>query len=141
MAPQLAQAVASTLQVLYNASPPGRLRATEAVLRAQLPGLVGAELHLAGQPQREDDPTLALAGVVRGLAERLMARDTGVVLTIDEAQLANRDEMTRFAAALQEATGRRWPLVVVVAGPIATRSPPDAQLLRAGRVARTRITG
>src|SRR6202030_3180172 len=81
-----------------------------------LPGVVGAEMHLAGQPHREDDPTLAIAGVLRGLADRLMARNTGVVLTIDEAQLADRDEMTRFSAALQEGTGRNWPLVVVLAG-------------------------
>jgi type II secretory pathway predicted ATPase ExeA len=115
-APQLAQTVASTLALLENAPRAGRLRPTEAVLRAQLPGVVGAELHLARQAQGEDDPTLAIAGVLRGLAERLMARNTGVVLTIDEAQLADRDEMTRFAAALQEGTGRDWPLVVVLAG-------------------------
>jgi DNA-binding MarR family transcriptional regulator len=115
-APQLAQTVASTLELLKSAPGAGRMRPTEAVLRAQLPGVVGAEVHLARQPQREGDPKLAIAGMLRGLAERLMARNTGAVLTVDEAQLADRDEMTRFAAALQEGTGKDWPLVVVLAG-------------------------
>jgi hypothetical protein len=114
-APQLAQTVASTLELLEGAPGARRLRATDAVLRAQLPG-VGAEVHLARQPQGEGDPTLEIADVLRGLAERLMARKTGVVLTVDEAQLADRDEMTRFAAALQEGTGKDWPLVAVLAG-------------------------
>ena len=39
-----------------------------------------------------------------------------MVVRVDEAQLADRDEMTRFAAALQEGTGEDWPLVVVIAG-------------------------
>ena len=115
-APQLARAVVSTLELLESAPRHGRLRVTETVLRAQLPGVVGAAVHLARQPQGDGDPTLATADLLRALAERLMARNTGVVLTIDEAQLADRDEMTRFAAALQEATGKDWPLVVVLAG-------------------------
>jgi type II secretory pathway predicted ATPase ExeA/DNA-binding MarR family transcriptional regulator len=115
-APQLARTVVSTLELLESAPRQGRLHVTETVLRAELPGVVGAEVHLNRQPQGAGDPTLAIADLLRALAERLMARNTGVVLTIDEAQLADRDEMTRFAAALQEATGKDWPLVVVLAG-------------------------
>jgi hypothetical protein len=73
-------------------------------------------VHLAREQHPEGDPTLAIGTALRGLVDGLIEHDTGAVLTVDEAQLADRNEMSRFAAALQEGTGNDWPLVVVVAG-------------------------
>jgi hypothetical protein len=114
-APQLLQAVARAIDLLEGGPGRRRLRATDTVLQAKLPG-VGAEVHLAREQQAEGDPTLAIATVLRDFADRLMQHNIGAVLTVDEAQLADRDEMTRFAAALQEGTGNDWPLVVAIAG-------------------------
>ena len=114
-APQLLQTVASTIELLDGGPPRRRLRATDTVLQAKLPG-VGAEIHLTREQHAEGDPTLAIAAALRDLADHLMQHDTGAVLTVDEAQLADRNEMTRFAAALQEGTGNDWPLVVAIAG-------------------------
>ena len=114
-APQLLQAVASAIELLEGGRRRRRLRATDTVLQAKLPG-VGAEVHLTREQQAEGDPTLVVATALRDLADRLMQHNTGAVLTVDEAQLADRGEMTRFAAALQEGTGSDWPLVVAIAG-------------------------
>ncbi len=114
-APLLVESVASTVRLLDGGAARKRIRATDTVLRAGLPG-VGAEVHLAREQHPEGDATLAIATALRGLVDRLIEHDTGVVLTVDEAQLADRNEMTRFAAALQEGTGNDWPLVVAVAG-------------------------
>lgn len=113
--PALIDAVASTVALIEGSRTSRRVRATDAVLRAGVPG-TGAEVHLAREQQTEGDPTLAITTALRELAARLIERNTGVVLTVDEAQLADRDEMTRFAAALQEGTGNDWPLVVAIAG-------------------------
>ena len=40
-------------------------------------------------------------------------RDSGIMLTLDEAHLAARAELASLAALLQEGTGERWPLVVI----------------------------
>jgi type II secretory pathway predicted ATPase ExeA len=46
-----------------------------------------------------------------------------VVLTLDEAHLATRQELAALAALLQEGTGERWPVVVVIAGLPSMRAP------------------
>ena len=40
----------------------------------------------------------------------------GLVVTIDELQLAAREELADFAATLQQHIPDDWPLVVIVAG-------------------------
>ncbi|MGO9789992.1 MAG: AAA family ATPase [Solirubrobacteraceae bacterium] len=114
-APSLVESVASTVTLLAGGAARKRIRATDTVLRAGLAG-VGAEVHLEREQNPEIDPTLVIAAALRRLVDRLIEHDTGVVLTVDEAQLADRNEMTRFAAALQEGTGNAWPLVIAVAG-------------------------
>ena len=118
--PALADAVAGTARLLEGSRRRARIRATETVLRAGLPG-AGAEVHLSREPRAEADPTLAVTTALRQLAAVVIERSTGVVLTVDEAQLADRDEMTRFAATLQEGTGAGWPLVVAIAGLLSIR--------------------
>jgi len=113
--PSLIHAITNIGALVEGTRQRRRIRATDTVLRAGVPG-VGAEVHLSREPQSDPDPTRAIAGALRSLAAILDACATGVVLTVDEAQLADRDEMTRFAAALQEATGKDWPLIVAIAG-------------------------
>ncbi|HSZ70079.1 MAG TPA: hypothetical protein VK756_06940 [Solirubrobacteraceae bacterium] len=45
------------------------------------------------------------------------------MLTLDEAHLALRRELAALAALLQEGTGERWPVVVVIAGLPLMRAP------------------
>jgi hypothetical protein len=113
--PALMESITSTMALIEQGKTRGRLRATDTVLRAGVPG-VGAEIHLAREQQPQAEATVAITAALRKFADRLIERNTGVVLTIDEAQLADRDEMTRFAAALQEGTGNNWPMVVAIAG-------------------------
>jgi hypothetical protein len=115
LGPSLVNSVAGTVALIEGRRARRRIRATDTVLRAGVPG-TGAEVHLARERQSEGDPTLAIATSLRALAAHLIARNRGVVLSVDEAQLADREEMTRFAAALQEGTGSNWPLVVAIAG-------------------------
>ncbi len=100
------------------------LRADGATVRAGLPG-IGGELHFTrtDTADTEIDPALALRRPLTGLVGTVLDRDSGFVLTIDEAQLANRDELSGLTALLQEGVGERWPVVVVAAGLPLMREP------------------
>ena len=99
------------------------LRADAATVRAGLPG-IGGELHFTRTDNdTEIDPALALRRPLTGLVGTVLDRDSGFVLTIDEAQLANRDELSGLTALLQEGVGERWPVVVVAAGLPLMREP------------------
>jgi hypothetical protein len=83
---------------------------------------VGAEVTLErdGEAAKPADPigqALAATMVVA------MRQGAGLVLTLDEAQLAARDEFAAFTAVLQEHMGEDWPLVVIVAGLPSLRDP------------------
>lgn len=45
-----------------------------------------------------------------------MQRDSGIVLSVDETQLAERVELAALGAVLQRATSANWPVVVALAG-------------------------
>ena len=100
---------------LVEQSPTGRpFRLTSATLRANLAG-VGGEVTL----ERSPDPAVAAAGLRETLAEfaaALIERESGFVLTVDEAQLSSHDEMVDLAAAAQHATGENWPMVLMLGG-------------------------
>ncbi len=70
-----------------------------------------------------EDPTPALRPALTELAELAIARESGFVLTLDEAHLASRRELSALGALLQEGTGERWPVVVVIAGLPLMRAP------------------
>lgn len=83
---------------------------------------VGAEVNLergAEGPTTADPVGEALAATM----VVAMREGAGVVLTLDEAQLAARDELAGFTAVLQEHMGDDWPLVVIVAGLPSLRDP------------------
>src|SRR5919107_1453352 len=92
-----------------------RMEVTGATLRATVLG-VGAELELSreSRPAPADAPRLdhALAAAV----EAALAHGAGLVLTVDELQLASRAELADLAATLQQHVPDDWPLVVILAG-------------------------
>lgn len=108
---------------LVEQPPSKRALKTESVtVRAGVPG-IGGEVRLARAAGSAEDPTPALRPALTGLAELAIARETGFVLTLDEAHLATRRELSALAALLQEGTGERWPAVVVIAGLPLMRAP------------------
>lgn len=101
----------------YSQTPPdGRdWRVGRASVKASVAG-VGGEVELTrtttGRPPAGEELATALTDVME-VALRL---DAGLLLTVDEAHLAGKDELASLAALLQEAVTRRWPLVAVLAG-------------------------
>lgn len=90
-----------------------RLRPTEASVQAQPVGVgVGARWS-RGRPEEDPDPA---GGALRELARRAGKRDMIAVLTVDEAQLAQRGGLEDLGAALQALAREEQPLVAVLAG-------------------------
>jgi AAA ATPase domain len=92
-----------------------RMEITGATVRATVLG-VGAELELSrdARPEPADVPRLdrALAAALAAALEQ----GAGLVLTVDELQLAARAELADLAATLQQHVPDDWPLVVILAG-------------------------
>ncbi len=108
---------------LVEQPPSKRALKTESVtVRAGVPG-IGGEVRLARAAGSAEDLTPVLRPALTGLAELAIARESGFVLTLDEAHLASRRELAALAALLQEGTGQRWPVVVVIAGLPLMRAP------------------
>lgn len=108
---------------LVEQPPSKRALKTESVtVRAGVPE-IGGEVRLARAAGSAEDPTPVLRPALTELAELAIARETGFVLTLDEAHLATRRELSALAALLQEGTGERWPAVVVIAGLPLMRAP------------------
>lgn len=101
---------------------PGRLRLDQTTISARVHG-IGAEATFARTEDDARDPLLALDSAVRQTMDVLMARSTGMVLTLDELQLARRDELADLTAIMQEHVPQGWPLVVAVAGLPTMRAP------------------
>jgi AAA ATPase domain len=118
--PDLLDAIRRASELLEQPPPRRALRAESVTLRAGVPG-VGGEVRFARAA--EDDPTPTLRPALTGLAELAADRDSGFVLTLDEAHLASRRELAALAALLQEGTGEQWPAVVVIAGLPLMRAP------------------
>lgn len=66
------------------------------------------------------DPLEAALGAAMRAA---MEEGSGLVITIDEVQYAERAELAGFTAILQERMAENWPLVVIVAGLPSIREP------------------
>jgi hypothetical protein len=122
--PALARDVAVLSSVFADAPSGRRFRASEAVLRAQVAG-VGGEIKFA-RDQPDPAAPLELRTIFTNLAEAAANRDSGFVLTLDELQLSERDELSQLAAVLQLAAGEEWPMVVAGAGLAGMRDPSRA---------------
>ncbi len=121
--PDLIDAIRRASELLEQPLARRALRAESVTLRAGVPGVGGGEVRFARAAQAEDDPTPALRPALTGLTELAAGRESGFVLTLDEAHLASRRELAALAALLQEGTGERWPVVVVIAGLPLMRAP------------------
>lgn len=59
---------------------------------------------------------LDLTKVVRDISAAAAENNTGLALLIDEAQDLTPDELTALCAVVHQATQRRWPLLIALAG-------------------------
>lgn len=100
----------------------GRFRLDETKLGARVLG-IGAEATFRRTEPNPLAPQVALDATMRQTMGILIARQTGMVLTMDELQLARRGELAEVAAIMQEHVPQGWPLVVAVAGLPTMRSP------------------
>ena len=108
--------LATQVTALLRQSPAGRrFQVDQAVLRAQLPG-VGAELRVSKDRAPEPFVGAAAEQALAELATAALERDSGFVLTVDEAQAAARSDFGGFAAILQRAAREQWPMVSAIAG-------------------------
>jgi hypothetical protein len=113
--PQLIAGARQVSELLGEIRPGERLRPTEAIVRAHL-ACIGGGVHLARTRPEPRHESLMLTGAIGELATQLLDRRTGIVLTVDELQFADRGEVMTFGALLQRAAGSGWPFVVVIAG-------------------------
>lgn len=120
--PDLIDAIGRTTVLLEQPPDKRGLRAESVTVRAGVPG-VGGEVRFARPPIEPDDPTPDLRPALGGLADLAIRLGSGVILTLDEAHLAERRELAALTALLQEGTGERWPLVVAIAGLPLMRDP------------------
>ncbi len=106
---------------LFDQAPPGRrLRLESATLRAGALG-IGGEVNLV--PNARANRAGGLEPALAAACAAASARGGGLVLAIDELQLANRDELAELTATLQEHVADGWPLAVVAAGLPKLREP------------------
>ncbi len=119
--PDLIDAIGRAGELLEQPIATRALRAESVTVRAGVPG-VGGEVTFA-RPRPREDPTPTLRPALGGLVDLATRLDSGVVLTLDEAHLADRRELAALAALLQEGTGERWPIVVAIAGLPLMRAP------------------
>lgn len=99
------------------------LKLSEAVLRAGV-GALGAEVHFGRESHVAALPDLQ--GALSRLADATAGRGSGFVLTVDEVQVASREELGVLAAALQAGTAAQWPMVVALAGLPSMRPSPQS---------------
>lgn len=112
--PQLIERLVAA-RTLYEQVPPGtEITVTGARLRAQVLG-VGAEVQLS-RKRSESRPALPLDEALAAACAAAQERHAGLVVTMDEVQLAERSELADFAATLQQHVPDNWPLVVILAG-------------------------
>lgn len=117
----LAVAADELTRVLSETSGPGHFKVSETVLKAGVGG-IGAEVHMTRSAAPDIEPTLRARRAIVTLMTEAAERSSGVVLTLDEAHSAQRDDIGAVGAMVQEATRQRWPLVVVIAGLPALRA-------------------
>ena len=123
--PDLIESILAAHHAIEQA-PPAGIRTESATLRAQVAG-VGGEVRFArpAAPGTERGE-ITLRQALTDLAVLAIEHDTGVTLTIDEMQLADRRELAALAALLQEGSGRDWPIATAGAGLPVMRQPEHA---------------
>src|SRR5450755_730923 len=102
------------VQLSHRGSQRG-LRATSATLRAQV-GPVGGEVQFERAAAVERTPAVRLRLTLAETVAAALELDGGFVVTIDEAQLADKSEMNALGKAFQHGTLEGWPFVAAAAG-------------------------
>lgn len=119
--PQLIERLAAARD-LYDQAPAGkRVTVTAAKVRASVLGVAG-EVEIQRRSVHEQGPAMPLDAVLAAACQAAMAHGAGLVVTVDELQLASRAELADLAATLQQHVPDDWPLVVLVAGLPSIRS-------------------
>ncbi len=118
---RLAHRLRVVTQLFDEVRPGRRLRLTAATVRAGALG-IGGELTLAAEPRAESSVG-SLEEALAGACEAAARRGGGVLVSIDELQLAKRAELAEFTATIQGHVADAWPLVVVAAGLPSIRDP------------------
>jgi hypothetical protein len=93
----------------WSPSPARRARYPGVCARLGIGG-IGAEVHFGRESQPPALPDLKVA--LDRLAKTTADEGSAFVLTLDEVQVAARDELGLLGAALQAVTADQWPMVV-----------------------------
>lgn len=115
----LATRLLETAQLLAGEAPraqksPRRVRVAGGKITAGGFG-VGGEVHLESVADQMTPAELLDAALTHTL-QLALERNAGLVITLDEAHTADREELGTFATALQERVPDNLPMVVVLAG-------------------------
>ncbi len=114
--PQLIERLLAVRDLYRQTKPGASLTVTGATVRATVLGVGGSvEISRAARPVG-DDPVLPLEAALSEACEAAAQHGAGVLLTVDELQLAARADLGDLAATLQQHVPDGWPLVVILAG-------------------------
>lgn len=112
--PQLIERLAVARDLYRQVEPGKRIQLTAAKVRATVLG-VGAEIELT-RASADTLPAIPLEVALSEACAAAAEHGAGLLLTVDELQLAAKNELADFAATLQQHVPDNWPLVVIVAG-------------------------
>lgn len=118
--PQLIERLGAVRDLYRQSKKGAKLTVTGAKVRAAVLG-VGGEIDLE-RARTSVEPALPLEMAIAEACDAASEHGAGVLITVDELQLASRDELSDFAATLQQHVPDAWPLVVALAGLPSIRS-------------------
>ena len=113
--PQLIERLAAARDLYRQVERGERLVVTGAKIRATVLG-VGGEVEISRASTARESAAIPLEAALADACSAASEHHAGLVVTIDELQLAAREELADFAATLQQHIPDNWPLVVIVAG-------------------------
>lgn len=113
--PQLIERLLAAAELYRQTPREKRSTVTAASFRASVLG-VGGQVEITRREPRDTSPAMPLDAALSEACRAAVEQDAGLLLTIDELQLATRAELGDLAASLQQHVPDNWPLVVLVAG-------------------------
>jgi hypothetical protein len=113
---ELVEALAEVGERLTRGGSRRGVRTTSATVKAQL-GVIGGEVRFEREGESVEPRPAALLRKALAVASTVaLDLQSGFVITIDEAQLADKNEMNALGKALQHGTRENWPFVAAAAG-------------------------
>jgi AAA ATPase domain len=119
--PQLIERLQAAARLYRQTPPQKRTTVTAATFRASVLG-VGGEVEVSRRDRPAPVPAVPLDAALADACAAAIECDAGLLLTVDELQLAARAELGDLAATMQQHIPDNWPLVVVFAGLPSIRS-------------------